>query len=152
MCSVSIELDASLLKTLQPGDQIEMRRKGTGDIGISNLRDGELLWAVGAVTTVSLGPMVRLRGGPAVNLDLEWPRGDTWLEVSIGGGHTCRLRDGDEIALGDYQVRLARAFKDGIPGQYENAAISRGGVGYEGALRATQVLGQWNAGLTMKAW
>ena len=48
---------------------------------------------------------------------------------------------------------LARAFKDGIPGQYENAAISREGSGlHDAAVRAAGILGVWNAGLALTAW
>jgi len=50
-------------------------------------------------------------------------------------------------------VTLARAFKDGIPGQYENAAISRGGGDFhEAAVRAAGILGKGNAGLTLTTW
>lgn len=82
----------------------------------------------------------------------EWPRKATWVEVSIGG-QTSRLHDGDELTLGEYRVTLGRAFKDGIPGRYENAAIShRSGGVHEAAVRAARILGESNAGLTLNAW
>ncbi len=153
VCSASVELDRTLLEGLQAGDRVELVRTGTADIGVSTLRDGELLWAVGAVTTVPLGPMVRVQGGPAVNPALdEWPRKDTWVEVSIGG-QTSRLHNGEELTAGEYRVTLARAFRDRVPGQYENAAISRHGSGvHQAVVRAAGILGGWNAGLTLNAW
>jgi len=151
--SASVELDRTLLEGLQAGDRIELVRTGTADIGVCLLRAGELLWAVGAVTTVPLGPVLRMRGGPAVNPALDaWPQRETWVEASIEG-QTSRLHDGEALTLGEYRVRLARAFKDGIPGQYENAAISRGGGDlHEAAARAAGILGKRNAGLTLTAW
>jgi hypothetical protein len=153
VCSASVELDRTLLEGLHAGDRIELVRTGTADIGVSTLRDGELLWAVGAVTAVPLGPMVRVQGGPAVKTALnEWPRTDTWVEVSIGA-QTSRLHDGEELTLGEYRVTLARAFKDGIPGQYENAAISRhGSAAHDAVIRAAGILGESNAGLTLNTW
>jgi len=151
--SASVELDRTLLEGLKAGDRIELVRTGTADIGVCILRAGELLWAVGAVTTVPLGAMLRMRRGPAVNRALDgWPRRDTWVEASIEG-QTSRLHDGEELTLGEYRVTLARAFKDGIPGQYENAAISRGGGDFhEAAVRAARILGKGNAGLTLTTW
>jgi len=151
--SASVELDRTLLEGLKAGDRIELVRTGTADIGVCILRAGELLWAVGAVTTVPLGAMLRMRRGPAVNRALDgWPRRDTWVEASIEG-QTARLHDGEELTLGEYRVTLARAFKDGIPGQYENAAISRGGGDFhEAAVRAARILGKGNAGLTLTTW
>lgn len=148
VCSASVELDRSLLEGLQAGDRIELVRTVTADIGVSVLRAGELLWAVGAVTTVPLGRTLRVRGGPAVNPALaQWPRKDTWVEVSIEG-QTSRLHDGEALTLSEYRVTIDRAFKDGIPGQYENAAISRDGNGlHEAVVRAAGLLG-----LTLTAW
>ena len=95
------------------------------------------------------GRAVDLPGNPAVD---PWPRDDTWVEVSIEG-QTSRLHDGDEVTLGEYRVTLTRAFKDGIPGQFENAAISRDGSGLHPAVaRAAGLLGKWNAGLTLTDW
>ncbi len=151
--SASVELDRTLLESLEAGDHIELVRTGTADIGVCILRAGELLWAVGAVTTVPLGPMLRMQGGPAVNPASDaWPRRDTWVEASIEG-QTSRLHDGEELTLGDYRVTLLRAFKDGIPGEYENAAISRGrGDLHEAAVRAAGILGKCNAGLMLTSW
>jgi hypothetical protein len=151
--SASVELDRTLLEGLQPGDRIELVRTGTADIGVSVLRTGELLWAVGAVTTVPLGPILRVRGGPTMNSGLdEWPRKDTWVDVSIEGD-TSRLHDGEELNLSEYRVTLVRAFKDGIPGHYENVAVSRDSAGvHEAVARVARILGGGNAGLTMTAW
>ena len=153
VCSVAVELDRSLLEGLQAKDRIELVRTATADVAVSVLRAGDLLWAVGAVTTVSLGPVLRARGGPGGNPAVDpWPRDDTWVEVSIEG-QTSRLHDGDEVTLGEYRVTLTRAFKDGIPGQFENAAISRDGSGLHPAVaRAAGLLGKWNAGLTLTDW
>jgi len=151
--SAAVELDRTLIEGLRAGDRIELVRTATADIGVSVLRAGELLWAVGAVTTVPVGPGLQICGGPARNhVSDEWPRKDTWLDVSIEG-QTSRLHDGDELKLGEYRVTVGRAFKDGIPGEYENVAVSRDDQAvHEAAVRAARILGGSNAGLTMTRW
>ena len=150
---VTVELDRALLESLGAGDRIELVRTDTADIGVSLLRGGDLLWAAGAVTTVPLGPMLQAHNGPTGSFASdEWPRKDTWVEVSANG-QTSRLRDGEEVTIGEYRVTLARSFKDGIPGAYENAAISRDVGGLHAAVvRAADSLRRWNAGLRLTAW
>jgi len=68
-------------------------------------------------------------------------------------GHTARLHDGEDETVGDYRVTLVRAFKDGIPGRYETAAISHNGSGlHDATLRAARILGGSNRGLRMTSW
>jgi hypothetical protein len=150
--SASIELDHGLLANLRAGDQIELVRTATGDVGVCILRADELLWAVGAVTTLDLGS-VRVRCGfveePSPDAR---PRLDTWVQALIDG-QTTRLRAGDELILGQYRVTLARAFRRGLPGRCENAAISRAGDSLrEAAIRAAASLRRGDAGLTMTGW
>jgi len=150
--SASIELDRALLKSLHTADRIELVRTGTADIGVALRRAGELLWAVGAVTTVSLGPRLQARGGHRADAPDAWPRRDTWVEFTVDG-HTARLHDGEDETVGDYRVTLVRAFKDGIPGRYETAAISHNGSGlHDATLRAARILGGSNRGLRMTSW
>lgn len=146
--SASLDLDRSLLEALHAGDRLELVRTGTGDIGLSALRAGELLWAAGAVTAVPLGPALQVQSGPAAHAESgNWPREDTWLEVSIDG-ESSRLRDGEESTLGGYRVSVVRTFRDGMPGQYENAAISRDDAGVHDAV----VRGAGRLALTLTAW
>jgi hypothetical protein len=148
-----LKLDRSLLQHLQGGDRIELARTRTSDIGLSVLRGGDVLWAVGALTTVSLGSSLRARGGSAP-MDRESRRRTvTWVDVSTEA-ETMRLHDGARVTLGPYSVTVARTFKYGAPGEYENMAVSRGagGIDHETVVRAAAILAEWGAGLTMVCW
>jgi hypothetical protein len=150
--SAAIELDLALLEDLQAGDDIELVRTATADVAVRILRAGDLRWAVGAVTTISLGT-VRMRGGSAeMPSPDKWPRRDTWVEALIDG-QTSILRDGDELTLGQYRVTLVRAFKHGVPGQCENAAIScADGNLHDAAIRAAAKLRSRNAAMELTDW
>ena len=147
--SASVEVDRSLIECLQGGDVLTLIRTGTADIGISVLRSGQLMVAVGAVTVTPLGDDVRVRGGPDVE---EWPRTDTWVEVSVSA-ETLRLRGGEATAIGSYRFSVVRCFQDGIPGRYESLALSLDGFcGHDAAVRSAELLSRPNAGLMMTTW
>ena len=147
--SASVEVDRSLIDGLQGGDVLTLIRTGTADIGISVLRRGQLMVAVGAVTVTPLGDDVRVRGGPDVE---EWPRTDTWVEVSVSA-ETLRLRGGEATAIGSYRFSVVRCFQDGIPGRYESLALSLDGFcGHDSAVRSAELLSRPNAGLMMTTW
>lgn len=134
--TASIALDQFLLEELRPGDRVELVRTASANIAVSVMRAGELYWALGAVTVVPLGPSLRIRGGPERNAGDEWPRKDTWLDVSAES-ETVRLRDHEEVNLGPYRLTVLRSFRDTIPGSYENVVVSTDATGiHEAAIRA----------------
>ena len=153
--SAALEIDRSLIKGLRSGDVLTLIRTGTADIGISVLRNAQLMVAVGAVTVAPLGDAVRVRGGPVVEhgTGLErWPRTDTWIEVSVSD-ETRRLRGGEATAIANYRFSVIRCFKDGVPGKYESLAISLDGFcGHEAAVVSAELLARPGAGLTMRKW
>ena len=154
--SASLEIDRSLIERLQGGDVLTLIRTATADIGISVLRRGQLMVAVGAVTVTPLGDEVRVRDGPVVEHAMagpeEWPRTDTWIDVSVSA-ETLRLRGGEATAIGSYRFSVVRCFQDGIPGTYESLAISLDGFcGHEAAVRSAELLSRPNAGLIMMKW
>ena len=154
--SASLEIDRSLIERLQGGDVLTLIRTGTADIGISVLRRGQLMVAVGAVTVTPLGDEVRVRSGPVVDHPTvgsqQWPRTDTWIEVSASA-ETRRLRGGEATTIGSYWFSVVRCFRDGIPGTYESLAISVDAFcGHEAAVRSAELLSRPNAGLMMKKW
>lgn len=156
--SASLELDEALLGILQGGDVLTIARTMTEDIGVSLLRAGTLLWAVGAIAAVPLGRGVRVQLGPPIaegRISAErWPATDTWLDVSCGTSERA-LRDGEAVSMGDFQVTVRHAAKPAGAGmaRRENAAISRASAMLQdAACRASERLDRERARLVLKAW
>ena len=154
--SASLEVGRGFIETLEGGDVLTVVRTASADIGISLLRRGVLIAAVGAVTETPLGDDVGVRGGPAMDpaiaVSEQWPRSDTWVEVSVSD-QTLRLRGGEATTIGKYRVSVVRCFKDGIPGTCESLAVSLEGLcAHAAAVRSAELLARPNAGLMMTDW
>jgi len=154
--SASLELNESLIESLHCGDVLTLVRTRTADIGVSLLRDGRLIVAAGAVTAVTLGDNVAVRGGPVVDFSAHGPeqppRRETWVDVSVSG-ETRRLREGEETTLHDYRFSVVRCFQDGIPGTFECLAISlEGACPPEADLHSARLLARRSAGLILSDW
>lgn len=121
--SATLSLSSTLADTFQGGDVLTLVRSNNASIGLSLLRSDVLVWAVGAVTIVPIGRVLRISGGPKSSPSSAWPSKDTWLDVN-GHGLQTRLRDGDRVSAGDFVVSVVHACRDGIPGKYEIAAVS----------------------------
>ena len=59
VAEASMHVDKSLISCCRPGDSIHLVRTECGGLGISIIRHGELVVAVGAITAVPLGPDAR---------------------------------------------------------------------------------------------
>jgi hypothetical protein len=59
--SFSFNVDRELIAMLRPNDVLYISRTHCAGLGLSILRDGELVAAAGAVTCVPLGPTVSVR-------------------------------------------------------------------------------------------
>jgi hypothetical protein len=59
--SVSFFLDSAVINALHSGDRIHLSRTASGGLGISAIRDKQLIFALGAVTAVPLGDYVKAR-------------------------------------------------------------------------------------------
>jgi hypothetical protein len=156
LCSASLEIDPSLIESLQGGDVLTLLRTDTADIGISLLRRGQLVVAVGAVTATPLGHDVGVRGGRVVNHATAGPGqsllSDAWVEVSVSD-QTLRLREGEATIIGNYKCSVIRCHQEGTPGTYESLAISLEGLcAHEAAVHSAELLARDNAGLIMKKW
>lgn len=154
MSAAFFEVDQRLIDALGGADVLTIVRAATADIGLSVLRDGDLVFAVGAVTLVPLGGGLTVRGGPLLDLSKpelhEWPRKETWLDVA-SRGEVVRLEDGAEKIIDNYQLSVLHCFQDGIPGTHENVAITRARDGlHEAAVTSARLLGRFNAGLAFR--
>lgn len=156
--SGTLTLDEALTTSMHEGDVLTIARTMTRDVGVSLVRGGVLLWAVGAVAAVPLGGTVRARLGPGIAggqiSAARWPTSDTWLDVSCGTSERT-LRDGEAIAMGGYEITVRHvARSDGeSPARRESAAISRADAALHGAaLRGAEHLDRENGGLVLTVW
>src|SRR5262245_53971559 len=85
--SVSLELDPAFIESFEDGAVLTLIGPGTADIVVSLMRSGRLMAAAGAVTAIPLGDEVAVRGGPDLDFPHpeQWPRRDTWVDVSVSG-------------------------------------------------------------------
>ena len=57
--SISFYVDRDLIRQLRPGDEVHISRTACDCLGLSIIRMGELVAAIGAVTAVDLGRISR---------------------------------------------------------------------------------------------
>ncbi len=123
----------------QSGDTLSLVCTHTGDLGLSVVRDGELVLALGAIAQVQLGTNIKASNKFA---DGEGP---AWLEV-CSGIDTSSLRHQESARVGRYDVYVERTCTchldpDGVA---ECAAIVRSGdvKATNAAMRSAILLGQ----------
>jgi hypothetical protein len=128
-------LDLSLAKALRSGDALHLSRTGCGGVGVSAVRDGELVFAVGAVTAVALGKSVSVRVPRDLIVEAEavFRRRDPTFELpelplEISVGRRTLLLLGSQERFAGYEVRVFAGFRPGMPGTNESVAISRCGL------------------------
>jgi hypothetical protein len=117
--NVSFPIGDAVRLVARPGDQLFLVRTGCGGIGLSLLRDEKLILATGAITSVPLGPDMKVIAGPD-DYDPLSPS-DTWLEFSVEGERV-KLRERDVAEQGSYFTYVERCWKMGIPGT--NSCVS----------------------------
>ena len=129
--TAAFHVDRALIGSVRPGDEIHISRTGRAAIGLSILRDGELLAAVGAITVVPLGRGI----GASVPGDLieaaeavfrqrapAFAFRELPIEVTVHGTHSVFFQGGGRI--GEYAVSVSRGlYPHGAPGVQESAAI-----------------------------
>lgn len=130
----SFYVDKGLTSCLQPGDIIHLGRSDSGGLGISVIREGSLVVAAGAVTTVPLGNDIDIR----VPRELTYQAAEVFrkcdpkfefreLPIEIRVGEERRLLLGGWPQLGPYKVYVAH----GMPNDLESSeciGISRIGA------------------------
>jgi hypothetical protein len=148
----SLELDRPSIDAWQSGDLLTLVRTGTADVGMSLIRRGQLIMAVGAATATPLANVVVKNGpvwDPAARIE-DFRRSDRWVDVTISG-ETARLSKGGSVTIKNYRVSTVRCYEFGVPGSYESLAISlEGACSHEGTVRSAELLARPNAGLAMR--
>jgi hypothetical protein len=145
-------VDLSLVRALKPGDVLYLSRTGCGGVGISSVRDGQLVFAVGAVRSVPLGegsfariPQDLIAEAESVfhKADSSFQLSELPLQVSLGGETRLLPGTGGFTQPGGftlYEVSAFRGFRRGMPGVDESVAISRRGLCSDVGARASAQL------------
>ena len=128
--AISFHVDRDLISLLQPGDDLHMTRTRCAGLGLSIIRRGKLLAAVGAVTAVPLGddfqahlPFRLLEKASAVfaKADPEFEFDEMPIEFVHQKQRRILFRQ--SCQLGPYAVFMWHGFLTGMPGTNESAAI-----------------------------
>lgn len=158
VASASIPVGPSFREVLRPGDMLHICRTGTADIGMSVLRNEELVVAIGAVSRVPTGDRISVDGGPGLTFDASRSEGknfskdDLRAEVNVAG-ETSTLRPGERVSMGGYCISIVRCFEWGCPGRYECVAISRDdSCPHEVAIESARRLGVLDTDTLLTYW
>ena len=129
----SFFVDRALLSRVLPGDVLYLTRTGSGGVGISLLREDILIFAVGCVTHVPLGPNIRASLADDLvreieslfqKRDPEFHFPEIPVEVRFPDKTILRFRGGRAEL---YEVNVFHGVLPGLPGRDECAAIWRVG-------------------------
>jgi hypothetical protein len=119
--NTSFDIGNAVPLAAKPGDRLYLVRTGSGGFGLSLLRGGRLVLAIGAVTAVPLGTDVRVIAQPERSGIS--PRADAWLEFQVASERV-ELKQRAVRDIGNYQVYIERCWEDGIPGVDECVSMS----------------------------
>jgi hypothetical protein len=128
VAAASCQVNKALISCLQHRDEIYLSRTMCAGLGISILRDGELLVAIGAVTTVPLG----VKGAETLRAIP-----DCWDRPIVGARLELTV---ETHTVGDYIVSIVHGRRNGIPGFDECASICRADACPEVAARTSAML------------
>ncbi len=159
VAEASMHVDKSLISCCRPGDSIHLVRTECGGLGISIIRHGELVVAVGAITAVPLGPDARsstpvdlVAAAQAVfrKRDSDFEFQEYPLEISVG--RSCFLLLGGRRISALYELFVKHGFQPGEPGTAECGVICRKPwCPIEGAIPSAFLL-EGPGALTMTRW
>ena len=148
IAAFSFCVDRALISSFRPGDVLHVTRTACGGLGLSVIREGRLLAAVGAVTAVPLGESVRVRIPADViqeaerafsRLDSTFEFPEFPLEVHVASERRVLFRGRPRI--GGYEVFVEHGYYPGTPGTDECAALSLvGGCPGTAAICSAQLL------------
>lgn len=127
VAAFSFALDRGFADRSVPEDAWHLVRTECGGLGLSVLRQGRLIAAIGAVSHVRLGLDLRARvvsPEPLGAIDLA--PADLPLEMAGGDGDWQSLTPG-RWEIGRHSVDVERLFRRGVPGVDEHVTISRVG-------------------------
>ena len=129
--SATFHVDSALSTLLQPRDRVFFGRTDCGGVGMSVVRDGRLVVAVGAVSSVPLGDHVRVhtphqlvvegeRPFKGIDPDFHFPE----LPVQVDVDGTTRIFFRARTDIGDYFLWVEHGFFLGLPGTEMCVAIA----------------------------
>jgi hypothetical protein len=131
VAAFSFCVDQALTRSWRPGDMLHVARTGCGGLGLSVVRRGRLVAAIGAVTAVPHGGSVSVRIPWEVirdaeqvfsRLDPSFEFPEVPIEVHVGSERRVLYRGRPRLA--SYEVFVEHGFYPGTPGTSECAAIS----------------------------
>jgi hypothetical protein len=132
--TASFYVDAGVISRMREGDVLSVVHTACGGNGVSVVRNGCLLVAVGAVTHVPLGSTVEARIPRDViaeaeslfrRLDSSFEFRELPIELTIAGRKA--ILPGGSGAFPGYEVSVLRGFHNGTPGVDECVAIAASG-------------------------
>src|SRR5262245_23578227 len=125
-------VDEALPKSFCCGDVLHLARTSSGGLGLSLIRGGRLIAAVGAVTEVPHGESVKVRfPGEVIRdaqrvftaVDPQFEFRELPIELCVDSERRILYRGRPRI--GDYEVFVEHGFYRGLPGTDECVALSR---------------------------
>lgn len=131
VAAFSFCVDQALTRSWRPGDVLHVARTSCGGLGLSVVRGGQLITAVGAVTAVPQGRVVNVRIPWDVireaecvvsRLDPGFEFPELPIEVHVEAERRVLYRGRPRI--GGYEVFVEHGFYPGTPGTSECAALS----------------------------
>ena len=147
VASVSFYLDKGLISALRPRDALHLVRTHSCGLGVSVIRDGQLVVAVGAVTAVPLGRSVeaRIPWDLAEKAEAVFKRHDPdfgfpVLPVEVTVGNQRHIIFGGTRQMDQYSVFMINGFFPVEDGADECLAISLIGACSEVAANASAML------------
>jgi len=157
--SVSFYLDKGLISALRPNDVLHLVRTPNAGLGVSVIRDGQLVVAVGAITAVPLGrnveeriPLDLVQEAEAVfkrhDPDFEFPV----LPVEVTVGNQRRIIFGGSRQMDQYNVFMIHGQSPVEDGADECLAISLMGACSEVAANASAMLLDSGRALRIVKW
>jgi len=157
--SFSFCVDRALTATLRPGDHFFIRRTASADLGVSVIRNGELVVAAGAIEGMPLGentfagcPHALVRESEQVfqRIHPGFEFRELPVEVRIGSDTGLYFRA--RRRMGRYDVSVEHGAYPGIPGTSACVAISCHGVCPDGAAISSAQLLEYGDLQGIGAW
>lgn len=159
VAAASFHVDKALTSRLREGDQIHLHRTGCAGLGLSIIRDGALVAAIGAITHVPLGIGIEARvpsdlvsSAEAVfrRRDPDYAFPELPIEVSIGGSRL--ILSAGRRSLAHYELFVINGVFRGIPGTDACAALRHKRMAPDTATVASAMLLNDRAALRMVRW
>jgi hypothetical protein len=131
VAAFSFCVDQALASAFRPGDLLYIARTGCAGLGLSVIRAGQLVAAVGAITAVPLGAFVNVRIPSDVirEAELVFSKLDSAFEfrhlpIEVRVGSERRVLYAGRPRIGDYEVFVEHGFYRGVPGTDACAGLS----------------------------